>query len=140
MKHRALPQLIVNADQDSFQDKDRQKNLAQALEKELNQAPWQKEKLPMDHLRTWKRSPRLSSQFMMDSGVTETQDIINRLDMAARKLKEKRAAQLQDNKEDDTATHDTSKLRMVSWGLLPQIPGFQSNFCQYVSNDVDHFI
>ena len=61
----------VNADQDSFQDKDRQKNLTQALERELNQAPWQKEAV-MDHLRTWKRSPRLSSQFMMDSGMTET--------------------------------------------------------------------
>ena len=32
----------VNADQDSFQDKDRQKTLAQALEKDLNNAPWQK--------------------------------------------------------------------------------------------------
>ena len=30
-----------------------------------------KRKLPIDHLRTWKRSPRLSSQFMMNSGVTE---------------------------------------------------------------------
>ena len=32
----------VNADQDNFQDKDRQKTLAQDLEKELHKAPWQK--------------------------------------------------------------------------------------------------
>ena len=38
------------------------------------------------------------------------QDIISKLDLAARKLKEKRAAQLQYNKEDDTTTHDTSNL------------------------------
>ena len=30
----------VNTDQDSFQDKDRQKTLAQDLEKELYKAPW----------------------------------------------------------------------------------------------------
>ena len=33
----------VNTDQDSFQDKDRQKTLAQALEDDLTKAPWQKE-------------------------------------------------------------------------------------------------
>ena len=38
------------------------------------------------------------------------QDIINRLDLAARRLKEKRAAQLQDSKEDDTAISATSNL------------------------------
>ena len=38
------------------------------------------------------------------------QDIINRLDLAARKLKEKRAAQLQDNKEDDATVQDTPNL------------------------------
>ena len=38
------------------------------------------------------------------------QDILARLDQAARKLKEKRAAQLQDNKEDDTAVPVTSNL------------------------------
>ena len=38
------------------------------------------------------------------------QDIISRLDLAARKLKEKRAAQLQDNKESDTGLQDTSSL------------------------------
>ena len=38
------------------------------------------------------------------------QDIIDRLDQAAKRLKEKRAAQLQDNKEDDTAIPATSNL------------------------------
>ena len=33
----------VNADQDSFQDKDRQRTLAQGLEKELHKAPWKKQ-------------------------------------------------------------------------------------------------
>ena len=38
------------------------------------------------------------------------QDIIDRLDQAAKRLKEKRAAQLQDNKEDDTAIPVTLNL------------------------------
>ena len=38
------------------------------------------------------------------------QDIIDRLDQAAKRLKEKRAAQLQDNKEDDTAILVTPNL------------------------------
>ena len=33
----------VNADKDSFHNKDRQKTLAQGLEKELHKAPWQKQ-------------------------------------------------------------------------------------------------
>ena len=42
----------VTADQDSFQDKDRQKTLAQALEDDLSKAPWQKEsaKGPLEDL------------------------------------------------------------------------------------------
>ena len=42
----------VNADQDSFQDEDRQKTLAQALEDDLSKAPWQKEsaKEPLEDL------------------------------------------------------------------------------------------
>ena len=81
----------INADQDCFQDKDRQQALAQALEKDLNNAPWLKEdpKGPLEDLE---------------------KDIISRLDIAARKLKEKRAAQLQDSKEDDTTVQDTPNL------------------------------
>ena len=42
----------VNADQDSFQDKDRQTTLALALEDDLSKAPWQKEtaKGPLEDL------------------------------------------------------------------------------------------
>ena len=42
----------VNADQDSFQDKDKQETLAQALEDDLSKAPWQKEsaKGPLEDL------------------------------------------------------------------------------------------
>ena len=41
------------ADQDSFQDKDRQKTLAQGLEKELHKAPWKKQLAtgPLDDLK-----------------------------------------------------------------------------------------
>ena len=39
------------------------------------------------------------------------QDIINRLDQAARRLKEKRAAQLQDNKENDITIPTSSNLK-----------------------------
>ena len=92
----------VNADQDSFQDKDKQETLAQALEKDLNNAPWQKEsaKGPLEDLEKIAKTVKPSYDgFWCD----RDQDIINRLDLAARRLKEKRAAQLQDNKEDDTA-------------------------------------
>ena len=43
----------VNADQDSIQDKARQKTLAQGLEKELHKAPWQKQLAlgPIDDLK-----------------------------------------------------------------------------------------
>ena len=42
----------VNSDQDSFQDKDKQETLAQALEDDLSKAPWQKEsaKGPLEDL------------------------------------------------------------------------------------------
>ena len=42
-----------NANQDSFQDKDRQKTLAQGLEKELHKAPWKKQLAtgPLDDLK-----------------------------------------------------------------------------------------
>ena len=99
----------VNANQDNFEDKDRQKNLAKTLENKLNQAPWQKEAAnrPLEDLeKVTKTVKPVYDGFWCD----RDQDIINRLDLAARKLKEKRAAQLQDNKEDDTATHDTSNL------------------------------
>ena len=47
---------------------------------------------------------------MKGSGITADQGILARLDQAARKLKEKRAAQLQDNQEDDTAMPVTPNL------------------------------
>ena len=46
----------------------------------------------------------------MDSWCDRDQDIIDRLDQAAKRLKEKRVAQLQDNKEDDTAIPVTPNL------------------------------
>ena len=99
----------VNADQDSFQDKDRQKTLALALEDDLSKAPWQKEsaKGPLEDLeKIAKVAKPIYNGFWHD----RDQDIINRLDQAAKRLKEKRAAQLQDNKEDDTAIPVTSNL------------------------------
>ena len=99
----------VNADQDSFQDKDRQKTLAQALEDDLSKAPWQKEStkgLLEDLEKITKAVKPIYDGFWHD----RDQDIIDRLDQAAKRLKEKRAAQLQDNKEDDTAIPATSNL------------------------------
>ena len=99
----------VDGDQDSFQDKDKQETLAQALEDDLSKAPWQKEsaKGPLEGLEkiTTVVKP-IYDGFWHD----RDQDIINRLDQAAKRLKEKRAAQLQDNKEDDTAIPATSNL------------------------------
>ena len=97
----------VNADQDSFQDKDKQETLAQALEEDLSKAPWQKEstKGPLEDLEKITKAVKpIYDGFWLD----RDQDIINRLDQAARRLKEKRAAQLQDNKEDDIAIPTTS--------------------------------
>ena len=59
-----------NADQDSFQDKDRQETLAQALEKDLNNAPWQKEsaKGPLEDLEKIVKTVKP----IYDSGMTKT--------------------------------------------------------------------
>ena len=83
--------------------------MAQTLEKELSQAPWQKEAAngPLEDLETVTKTVRPVYDGFWHN---RDQDIINRLDLAARKLKEKRAAQLQDNKEDDTAIQDTSNI------------------------------
>ena len=98
-----------NADQDNFQDKEKQENLAQALEEGLSKAPWQKEsaKGPLEDLeKITKVVKPIYDEFWHD----RDQDIISRLDQAARRLKEKRAAQFQDSKEDDTAIPATSNL------------------------------
>ena len=52
----------VNADQDSFQDKDKQEALAQALEDDLSKAPWQKEsaKGPLEDLEKITKTVKLS--------------------------------------------------------------------------------
>ena len=100
----------VHADQDSFQDKDKQETLAQAPEKDLSKAPWQKEsaKGPLEDLeKIMKAIKPIYDGFCWHD---RDQDIINRLDQAARRLKEKRVAQLQDNKEDDTTTQETPSL------------------------------
>ena len=99
----------VNADKDSFQDKDRQETLAQALEEDLSKAPWQKEsaKGPLEDLEKITKTVKpIYNGFWHD----KDQDITARLDQAARKLKEKRASQLQNNKKDDTTIPATSNL------------------------------
>ena len=88
----------VSANQDSFQDKDRQMTLAQALEKELHKAPWQKQLAtgPIDDLKKMIKTVRpIYEGFWYNSD----QGILARLDQAARKLKERRNVQLQDNQE-----------------------------------------
>ena len=99
----------VNANQDSFQDKDRQKTLAQGLEKELHKAPWKKQLAtgPIDDLKKMTKTVKpIYEGFWYNSD----QDILARLDQAAKKLKERRNAQLQDNQEDDNAMPATPNL------------------------------
>ena len=91
-----------NANQDSFQDKDRQMTLAQALEKELHKAPWQNQLAtgPIDDLKKMTKTVKpIYEEFWYNSD----QNILARLDQAAKKLKERRNAQLQDNQEDGKA-------------------------------------
>ena len=99
----------VSADHDSFQDKDRQKALAQALEDDLSKAPWQKESAK-GPLKDLEKIAKVAKPFYDGFWHDRDQDIIDRLDKAAKRLKEKRTAQLQDNKEDDTAIPVTSNL------------------------------
>ena len=98
----------VNANQDSFQDKEWQKNLAEALKKELNQALWTKQTAngPLEDLEEVSKTAKPVYDGFWHN---RDKDIVNRLDLAARKLKEKRAAQLQD-KEDDMAISATPNL------------------------------
>ena len=79
------------------------------MEDDLSKALWQKEsaKGPLEDLEKIAKVTRpIYDGFWHD----RDQDIINRLDQAAKRLKEKRAAELQDNKEDDTAVPVTSNL------------------------------
>ena len=79
------------------------------MEDDLSKAPWQKEsaKGPLEDLeKIAKVTKPIYNGFWCD----RDQDIIERLDRAAKRLKEKRAAKLQDNKEDDTAVPVTSNL------------------------------
>ena len=60
-----------NAKQDSLQDKDRQKTLAQGLEKELHKAPWKKQPAtgPLDDLEKMTKTVKPS---MKGSGIAVT--------------------------------------------------------------------
>ena len=98
-----------NANQDSFQDKGRQKTLAQGLEKELHKAPWKKQLAtgPIDDLKKMTKTVKpIYEGFWYNSD----QDILARLDQASKKLKERRSARLQDNQEDDNAMPATPNL------------------------------
>ena len=76
----------VNADQDSFQDKDRQETLAQALEEDLSKAPWQKESAK-GFLEDLEKITKTVKPIYKGFWYDRDQDIINRLDQAARRLK-----------------------------------------------------
>ena len=95
-----------NADQDSFQDKDRQKTLAQGLEKELHKAPWKKQLAtgPIDDL---KKMTKTVKPIYEGFWYNRDRDILARLDQEAKKLKKNENAQIQDNQEDDNATPAT---------------------------------
>ena len=72
------------------QDKDKQEVLTQALEEDLSKAPWQKEsaKGPLEDLEEIIKAVKPIYDGFWHN---RDQDIINRLDQAARRLKEKRA-------------------------------------------------
>ena len=97
------------ADVNTNQDKDRQKTLAQALEKELHKAPWQKQ-LGLGPIDDLKKMTKTVKPIYEGFWYNSDQDILARLDQAAGKLKGKRAAQLQDSQEDDTAMPVTPNL------------------------------
>ena len=67
----------VNADLDSFQDKDRQKTLAQALQDDLSKAPWQKEsaKGPLKDL--WEKIAKVAKPIYEGFWCDRDQDIIS---------------------------------------------------------------
>ena len=85
-----------NADQDSFQDKDRQKTLAQDLEKELHKAPWKKQLAtgPIDDL---KKMTKTVKPIMKGSGITGTGDILARLDQGSQETEGKKKCPDSDN-------------------------------------------
>ena len=98
-----------NANRDSFQDKDRQKTLAQGLAMELHKALWKKQPAagPIDDLKKMTKTVQpIYEGFWCD----RDQDILARLDQASEKLKERRSAQPQDNQEDDNAIPATPNI------------------------------
>ena len=106
--HNSAP-VDANADQDSFQDKDQQKTLAQGLEKELHKAPWKMQPAtgPIEDLKKMTKTVKpIYEGFWYNSD----QDILARLDQASKKLKETRSAQLQDNQENENAMPATPSL------------------------------
>ena len=98
-----------NANQDSFQDKDRQKTLAQGLEKELHKAP-RKKQLATGPLDDLKKMTKTVNPIYEGSWYNSDQDILARLDQASKKLKERRNAQIQDNQENDNVRPATLNL------------------------------
>ena len=80
------------------------------MEDDLSKTPWQKEsaKGPLEDLE---KITKVAKPIYDGLWHDRDQDIIDRLDQLAKRLKEKTAAQLQDNKEDDTAVPVTSKPR-----------------------------
>ena len=109
MKPMTMLQLMTMPNQNSFQDKDRQKTLAQGLAKELHKAPWKKQLAtgPLDDLKKMTKTVKpIYEGFWYNSD----QDILARLDQASKKLKERRSAQPQDNQEDDNAMPATPNL------------------------------
>ena len=98
-----------NANQDSFQDKDRQKTLAQGLEKELHKAPWKKQ-LATGPIYDLKKMAKTVKPTYEGFWYNSDQEILPRLDQASKKLKERKSAQLQDNQEDDNAMPATPNL------------------------------
>ena len=107
MKHRPLPKLMSMPTKTVFRTKISRRTWLKPSKRSSTRSPWTKQTAngPLEDLeKVTKTAKPVYDGFWHD----RDQDIINRLDLATRKLKEKRAAQFQDNKEDDTATHNNS--------------------------------
>ena len=92
----------ANADMDHFKDTDRQDILGQKLNKELNEAPWNQD-ASQQALEQMEKAAKTVKPVYEGFWCKNNNDILNRLNEAAKKLKDRRA----DMKKD--ATNQTSQ-------------------------------
>ena len=85
----------VNADMDHFEDTDRQDTLRQQLFEELNEAPWNKD-TSQQALEQVEKPTTIFRQVYEGFWHKNDNDILNRLNEAAKKLKDRQAEMKKD--------------------------------------------